>query len=897
LRKRTLIHLWFSLWCILAVFSESRQAPSQDIDAFVGHIKALLEARDLPAFLETMNPELREQKAARFRSMFDDFGMEALKVYPAAVQRRTEGTYHVFLRVLFQNPYAVLMDLWRLEAVRSSTGWRIRRTEYTEDVRMLYKIQLPSDRVVRARSFEIRHADIRISFQNAVCFYDNIPDLETALIVVGDGQLHFSPSHPREKHQLELVYKKPFLEDRLEYVYLRISPSFYESNVTIVPETDAEPVSEAEINKAYSLFTKHYSRSFTVRNSLTNEMLSVLPQGEEAVFEFKGKKVKDVTYVYSPFARDEIYFYQWKEDRILNLYSPPMGEGQKRLFISFGQKYDVTRYEIDLDFKPDSRFFAGKARIEVESKVGRLNSLKFQLNPGLQVLRIADADNRELFFTEDKLRKSLYIYFLQPPVRGQSSTVDIYYRGRIDPAALIADVVDTGQIDQTIRFGNIRLETLLYSRSALWYPSPDDVDYFTARVKIITPPSFQVISNGRLAEHYVLQNLQDVEDVGPLGNVVHVFEVERPVKYLSFVVGRLTKREEEPGPVPLTYYRGSQTTGDSWDIFSGAREILGFYQSLFGEFPYEKLSIVRRVWASAGGHSPASFIVLNDLPEVIARNLRRSRESPVDLSNWKEYFLAHEIAHQWWGQGIGWESYRDQWLSEGMAQFAAVLFLRHKYGERAFARILEKFAKTTDKRSEWGGITMGTRISYFNFEAYQAIVYNKAALVLNMLRDLLGDEAFFSGIRRFYARNRYRAARSAGFYHAFHDVAPMDLTAFFEPWFDSHLLPEVQITHSTQPTSDGYLLQVRVTQVGTKFMFPLWVEWRESGRRVRRKMVVDDRSTSFEFRTAQEPKKIRFNPEKAVPGRFTIQGQPTPFQPTPTRPPKMENIFFCAGFL
>lgn len=871
LRKRTFIQLWLALWCVLAAFPEPPQDPPRDIDAFVGRITALLEARDLPAFLETVQPELREQEASRFRSMFDDFGMETLKVYPASVQQRTEGTYHVILRVLFQNSYAVLMDLWRLDVVHSGMGWRIRRIEYTDDVRMLYKIQLPSDRVVRARSFEVRHADIRISFQNAICFYDNIPDLETALIVVGDGQLHFSPSHPREKHQLELVYKKPFLEDRLEYVYMRISPSFYKSNVTIVPETDAEPISESEINKAYPLFTKHYSRSFTVRDSLTDEMLSVLPQGEEAVFEFKGKKVDDVTYVYSPFARDEINFYQWKEDRILNLYSPPMGEGQKRLFISFGQKYDVTRYEIDLDFKPDTRFFAGKARIEVVSKVGRLDSLKFQLNPGLQVLRIADTDNRELFFTEDKLRKSLYIYFLRPPPRGQSSAIDIYYRGRIEPEALISDVVDTGPNEQTIRFGNIRLDTLLYSRSALWYPSPDDVDFFTARVKIITPPAFQVVSNGRLDEQYVLQNLQDVEDVGPMGNAVHIFEVERPVKYLSFVVGRLTLREEEPGPVPLAYYRGSETTGDPWDIFAGAREIRDFYQFLFGEFPYEKLAIVRRVWASAGGHSPASFIVLNDLPEVIVQNLRPSRESPADLSNWKEYFLAHEIAHQWWGQGIAWETYRDQWLSEGMSQFAAMLFLRHKYGEKAFAQILEKFTKSANKRSEWGGITMGPRISYFNFAAYQAIVYNKAALVLNMLRDLLGDEAFFAGIRRFYVRNRYSAAGSAGFFNAFREITTMDLTAFFEPWFDSHLLPEVRITHSVQPTSGGYRLQAQVTQAGKAFVFPLWIEWRENGRRVRHKVIVDDRSASFEFRTGQEPKRIRFNPERAVPGRFNIQ--------------------------
>ncbi len=868
---RTLICAGLILWCASLVSPESSQAPDQSIDAFVVRIKAMLEARDLPGFLEALNPELHEQEAARFQSMFDDFGMETLTVFPASVEPRSEGTYHVFLRVLFQNPHAVLMDLWRLEVVRTDAGWRIYSTEYSEDIRMLYKLQLPSERIVRARSVEIRHADIQISFQDALCFYDNIPDLETALIVVGEGKLQFTPSHPREKHQLELVYKKPFLEDRLKYVYLRVSPSFFRNGITIVPDEDPEPVSEAEINKAYPLFTKHYSRSFTVRNSLNGEMLSLLPQGQEAVFEFRGRKVGDITYVYSPFARDEINFYQWKEDRVLNLYSPPLGDSQKRMFISFGQKYDVNHYEIDLDFKPDSRFFAGKARIQVESKVGRLESLKFQLNPALQVLRIADESNRELYFTEDKLRQSLYIYFLRPPARGQTSTVEIYYRGKIEPAPILNDVVDTGRSGQKIRFGNIRLDTLLYSRSTLWYPSPDDVDYFTARVKFITPPAFKVLSNGILAEQYFLESLKDVEDVGKMGNAVHIYEMARPVKYLAFVVGRLSLRQEEAEPVPLAYYRGSQTTGDSWDIFTGAREILDYYRGLFGEFPYEKLAIVRRVWASAGGHSPASFIVLNDLPEVILQNMRPNPNSPVYLSNFKEYFLAHEIAHQWWGQGIAWETHGDQWLSEGMAQFAAMLFLRQKYGERAFAQILEKFSKTTNKRSEWGGITMGSRISYFHYEAYQSIVYNKAALVLNMLRDMLGDEVFFTGIRRFYSRHQYSAASTTGFFRAFHDISPRDLTAFFEPWFNSHLLPEARITHSVEPAAGGYRLKVQVTQTGSTFVFPLWIEWRENDQLVRRKMVVDSRTTSMEFLTEQEPERIRYNPDKAIPGRFVTK--------------------------
>ncbi len=97
-----------------------------------------------------------------------------------------------------------------------------------------------------------------------------------------------------------------------------------------------------------------------------------------------------------------------------------------------------------------------------------------------------------------------------------------------------------------------------------------------------------------------------------------------------------------------------------------------------------------------------AFVVLNELPWLAGRHSVVSRDSPVDLSRWKEYFLAHEIAHQWWGQGVTPGTYRDQWISEGMAQFAAALYLRRRYGEEVFASILKKFSHWTEKKSDKG---------------------------------------------------------------------------------------------------------------------------------------------------------------------------------------------------
>lgn len=847
----------------------------QGLDEFVASLKRLMESKDIPAYVQSFVPEAQALEGARIRSMFQNYGMDSVSVYIASLQPRNDREAYVYLRLFFQNPTSVKLDIWRLSLKRLDGQWAILKNDPVGELKTLYKIKIPAQKIEHVSFFEVRHEDIVLTFEDAICFYDNIPDYETALIIVGKGKLLFSPSIPREQHQLELVFKEKFLEDKLDYAYLRFSNSFFQKNVQIIPAlNEQKTISNSEAHRAGSLFQKHYSRSFTINNSLTGELLSVLPQGDEAVFEFKGRKVGDVTYVYSPFSDNEINFYQWKEERILNLYSPPEVAGEKRLFISFGQKYDILDYEIDLDFKPAQRFFSGKAVIKVESKVGQLDSLKLKINPALEVLRISDENQQALYYTEDRLRKTIYIYFLRLPTRGQTHTISVYYRGKIDPPALMSDVVSIPQYERTHVFGQLRLETLLYSHSALWYPAPDDVDYFTAKLKIITPPRFHVISNGNLVQRYELKGLEDVkelEDVEKAGNIVHMFSVEKPVKYLSFVVGRLSKREEDLGDIPIVYYRGSQTMPLNWDIFSATKDILGFFENLFGAFPYEKLFIIRRSWVTSGGHSPASFIVLNEMPELLRQNLRPSPESPVNLSRWKEYFLAHEIAHQWWGQGMAWDTYRDQWLSEGLAQFAAIMYLKHKYGDKAFSWILEKFSGGTQKKSNWGEITMGSRISYLDFNAYQTIVYNKSALVLNMLKDLLGDDVFYAGLKRFFNRHRYRSGHTDAFYQAFSDLSELNLVQFFSLWFDSHLLPEVNVAYKVLGNQNGYQINLRVVQTGSEFMFPLWVEWKESGKNMREKVNVDKQTLTHIIQTKEKPKKITINPDKAVPGKFSIR--------------------------
>ncbi|MCJ7487424.1 MAG: hypothetical protein MUQ25_14855, partial [Candidatus Aminicenantes bacterium] len=155
-----------------------------------------------------------------------------------------------------------------------------------------------------------------------------------------------------------------------------------------------------------------------------------------------------------------------------------------------------------------------------------------------------------------------------------------------------------------------------------------------------------------------------------------------------------------------------------------------------------------------------------------------------------------------------------------------------------------------------------------DFEAYQSIVYNKAALALFMLQDLLGRETFDAGLRAFFEKFKFRAARTSEFIAAMEAASGQDLKEFFKGWFFSYDLPEVRTTWTETPVPEGVRLDIRVSQVKGRFVFPLWVEWSRAGESDRRMFVVDEKTEEISLTLPRRPDKIRINPNKAVPGKF-----------------------------
>jgi aminopeptidase N len=249
-----------------------------------------------------------------------------------------------------------------------------------------------------------------------------------------------------------------------------------------------------------------------------------------------------------------------------------------------------------------------------------------------------------------------------------------------------------------------------------------------------------------------------------------------------------------------------------------AADILKFYGSLMSDAPYSSFTLALTESDLPGGHSPAYFAMLN---QPLPQSPYGWSNDPVAFQNYPSFFIAHEIAHQWWGQAVGWKNYHEQWISEGFAQYFAALYAERERGPEQLTSVLRQMRKWAVDLSPQGPVYLGYRLGHLRGEGrtFRALVYNKGAMVLHMLRRLMGDQAFFSGLRDFYATWRFDKAGTDDFRVAMEKAGGKPLERFFDRWIYGSGIPVVRYT-STVANGE---LKLRFEQKGEVYDLPLTV--------------------------------------------------------------------------
>jgi aminopeptidase N len=253
-----------------------------------------------------------------------------------------------------------------------------------------------------------------------------------------------------------------------------------------------------------------------------------------------------------------------------------------------------------------------------------------------------------------------------------------------------------------------------------------------------------------------------------------------------------------------------------------ATDILRFYDSVVDDTPYPSFTIALVENTLPGGHSPPYFAELN---QPLPNSPLVWRNDPAAFENYPEFFMAHEIAHQWWGHGVGWQNYHEQWLSGGFAQYFAALYADKFRGDDVFQGVLRRMRRWAMNESDQGPVYLGYRVGHIKNDgrAFRAVVYDKGAMVLHMLRLMTGDEVFFRGLRRFYMSSRFHKVGTEDFRLAMEQESGKDLRRFFERWIYNATLPRIAFSYRIASGQSGQVAVLRFEQTGDVFDLPATV--------------------------------------------------------------------------
>ena len=306
------------------------------------------------------------------------------------------------------------------------------------------------------------------------------------------------------------------------------------------------------------------------------------------------------------------------------------------------------------------------------------------------------------------------------------------------------------------------------------------------------------------------------------------------------------------------------------------------FETLFGPFPYPRLSVSQIPGYYGQGWPGLVYLpTLSFLPEAERSRLGLGGKSGDYLN---ELAVTHEIAHQWWGNDVGWQSFRDQWLSEGFASYAAALHLaREREGERKFRELLRSYKADLLRKTEQGStiesggpMWLGHRLSNsLNPEGYTNIVYKKACWVIHMLRAMMSDSAsgsdekFFRMLREFLAtyHGQYPSTRDFIRHAEKYMTRDLDLDRnrkldwFFADWVYGIGIPTYKLGVSTRRSGPKkFIIEGTIEQSGVsadfEMLVPVVAIFEKDRKVLLGRVVVGDTGGRFRFTATSKPARV-----------------------------------------
>jgi aminopeptidase N len=388
--------------------------------------------------------------------------------------------------------------------------------------------------------------------------------------------------------------------------------------------------------------------------------------------------------------------------------------------------------------------------------------------------------------------------------------------------------------------------------NSTWFPTIDQPNQKTTQELSMTVPSkYVTLSNGALVSQ---------KPAGP-GLRTDTWKMDQPhAPYLFMMaVGNFTITKDSWRGKEVAYYLEPQYAAQAKAVFGKTPRMLEFFSQRLGvDFPWNKYSQVVCRDFVAGAMENTSASLFGD----------QAQGTPRELLDWQyagvEREVAHELFHQWFGDYVTCESWSNLTVNESFANYSEVLWAEHEYGPdaaaqqadlsmRAYLRIPSNFLKPL------------VRFEYEEQEdMLDNVSYQKGGSILRMLRQYLGDDVFFQGLKRYLTQNAFGTGEAQQLRLALEDASGKDLNWFFNQWYYRAGHPVVTIDYRWDAARKRQAVVVRQTQPGEPFVLPLAVDVYTQGRARRYPATLRHAVDTLYFPAATKPDLVNVDAEKVL---------------------------------
>lgn len=382
-----------------------------------------------------------------------------------------------------------------------------------------------------------------------------------------------------------------------------------------------------------------------------------------------------------------------------------------------------------------------------------------------------------------------------------------------------------------------------------WFPSFDHPsDWATHETVITVKDDYRVVANGAL--------ISDTVDSETGRRTTHWSQTKPQPTYLYVMVaGNHSVLDDNYGDLPLSYWVYPGDEADARLSFAPTPRMVGFFEDLYGtEFPWVKYDQIV-IPGIGGGAESTSATVISEWTIKSAAELEV--ETPDAL-------IAHELAHQWWGDMVGYKDWEHMWLSESFATHAEYLYAVYDLSadEAAMALDEQKVAYLQEANTKFIRPIVTNKWNQPN-QMFDRHTYEKGGVVLNMFRELVGADVFGNILSTFLETHAYSNATTTDFFATVQQVTGEDFDWFFDQWLLRPGHPVLDISHtwdSRQKTLSITVKQMQDRKLGTPvYRLPVKIGITTEAGKTVEDIWLDEEQQFFAFDVAERPLMVRFD--------------------------------------